>query len=71
MATIYISSTFSDLKEFRSKSITTLRQAGHSPVAMEDYVATGKHPPLQKCLADVAGCEYYVGIFAWRWLCSP
>jgi len=36
-------------------------------VTMEDYVATGKYPPLQKCLDDVARCDYYVGIFAWRY----
>jgi hypothetical protein len=67
VATIYISSTFTDLKDFRDAGIRALRKAGHNVVAMEDYVATGKHPPLQKCLDDVARCDYYVGIFAWRY----
>ncbi len=40
---------------------------GYDAVAMEDYVATGQNPPLDKCLADVAECEWYVGIFAWRY----
>jgi hypothetical protein len=31
---------------------------------MEDYVATDERP-LDKCLADVASCDLYVGIFAW------
>lgn len=35
--------------------------------AVEDYVATGQHPPLDECLADVADCDIYVGIFAWRY----
>ncbi len=67
VATIYISSTFTDLKDFRDAGIRALRKAGHNVVAMEDYVATGKHPPLQKCLDDVARCDYYIGIFAWRY----
>lgn len=67
MATIYISSTFADLKEYRDTSIKVLRKAKHSIVAMEDYVATGRYTPLKKCLDDVAHCDYYVGIFAWRY----
>jgi len=32
---------------------------------MEDYTAAGARP-LEKCLGDVAGCEAYIGLFAWR-----
>ncbi|NEP00507.1 MAG: DUF4062 domain-containing protein [Symploca sp. SIO2E9] len=67
MARIYISSTYSDLKEHREKIYQTLRRMRHDAVAMEDYVATGQHPPLDKCLADVAKSDLYVGIFAWRY----
>jgi uncharacterized protein YukE len=67
MAKIYISSTYGDLKEYREKVYQVLRQLGHDTVAMEDYVATGQHPPLDKCLSDVAGSDCYVGIFAWRY----
>jgi len=67
VAIIYLSSTFADLKIFRENSTAALRKAGHTVVTMEDYVATGKYPPLQKCLDDVARCDYYVGIFAWRY----
>ena len=35
-------------------------------VAMEDYVAQDQRP-LQKCLKDVASCDIYIGIFAWRY----
>jgi hypothetical protein len=35
-------------------------------IAMEDYVATDERP-LDKCLADVASCDIYIGIFAWRY----
>lgn len=67
MVKIYISSTSYDLKEFREKSYRALRQLRHDVVAMEDYVASGHHPPLDKCLSDVATCDLYVGIFAWRY----
>jgi tetratricopeptide (TPR) repeat protein len=63
MARIYISSTYGDLKEHREKAYRVLRQLGHDAVAMEDYVATDRRP-LAKCLADVAACDLYVGIFA-------
>ena len=66
MAKIYISSTYGDLKEYREKVYHALLQWGHQVIAMEDYVA-GDQRPLDKCLADVAGCDLYVGIFAWRY----
>ena len=66
MAKIYISSTYSDLKEHREIVSRTLRQMRHEVIAMEDYVATDQRP-LAKCLADVGGCDIYVGIIAWRY----
>jgi len=33
---------------------------------MEDYVARDDRP-LDACLADVAACELYVGLYAWRY----
>ncbi len=66
MAKIYISSTFEDLKDYRAAAYRTLRQMQHDVISMEDYPA-GDQRPLDKCLADVAACEIYVGIFAWRY----
>jgi hypothetical protein len=66
MANIYISSTFSDLQDYRKAVYDILRRARHDVVAMEDYVAADQRP-LDKCLADVAACDVYVGIFAWRY----
>ena len=63
---IYISSTYNDLRECREQVYRTLRQLGHDVIAMEDYVATDQRP-LDKCLQDVASCDLYVGIFAWRY----
>ncbi|HEX7999122.1 MAG TPA: DUF4062 domain-containing protein [Pyrinomonadaceae bacterium] len=66
MAKIYISSTYGDLKEFREEAYRALRQLRHDVVAMEDYAASDQRP-LDVCLADVAACDIYVGIFAWRY----
>jgi len=66
MARIYISSTYSDLKEFRERVYRALRKLDHDVIAMEDYAAADQRP-LDKCLDDVAGCDVYIGIFAWRY----
>jgi hypothetical protein len=66
MTRIYISSTFSDLKDCREVVYDTLRKLRHDVIAMEDYVAKDQRP-LDKCLDDVAACDIYVGIFAWRY----
>ncbi|MGH9832018.1 MAG: DUF4062 domain-containing protein, partial [Blastocatellia bacterium] len=66
MAKIYISSTFSDLVEYRKAAYDILCSMDHSVRAMEHYVATDQRP-LDKCLADVEACEVYVGIFAWQY----
>ena len=59
MAKIYISSTFSDLQDYRKAVNDILRKAGYAVDAMEDYVAADQRP-LDKCLADVAACDVYV-----------
>jgi Domain of unknown function (DUF4062) len=66
MAKIYLSSTYSDLKEHRRAVYGALRRLGHDVIAMEDYVAADMRP-LAKCLADVKSCHVYVGIFAWKY----
>lgn len=63
---VYVSSTFSDLEAYRAKVNEALRKAGYELVAMEDYPAFDERP-LDKCLDDVASCDIYVGILAWRY----
>jgi len=64
---IYISSTYADLKEHREAVYRLLRKTPNREIqAMEDYVA-GDERPLSRCLSDVAACDIYVGIFAWRY----
>jgi Domain of unknown function (DUF4062)/HEAT repeats/NACHT domain len=70
MAKVYVSSTFLDLREYREKVRTVLRRMGHEDVAMEYYVAEDQRP-LDRCLSDVAACDLYIGVFAWRYGWSP
>jgi hypothetical protein len=65
MARIYVSSTYTDLRQHREAVYKTLRKLGHDAVAMEDYVATDQRP-VAKCLADVIASDCYIGIVAWR-----
>lgn len=66
MAHVFVSSTYMDLKECREKVRLVLKQMGHEDIAMEYYLADTKKP-LDKCLEDVASCDLYLGIFAWRY----
>ncbi len=66
MAKVYVSSTYTDLEEHRKKVSLLLRRMGHEDMAMEYYVAQDERP-ANKCLADIASCDLYVGIFAWRY----
>lgn len=65
---IYLSSTLDDLKEYRAGVMDALRKDGH--VVVDSYEATAE-PTLAQCVADVAGCELYVGLFAWRYGWRP
>ena len=66
MAKVYVSSTYDDLKECRKAVEQELRRLGHIDIAMETYAAEHRSS-LQRCLEDVARCDIYVGIFAWRY----
>jgi hypothetical protein len=65
--TYYLSSTYADLARARgpiAKAIEMLQ--GHTVVGMESYLASDQRP-LDRCLADVAACDGYIGVFAWRY----
>jgi len=70
MAKIYVSSTYQDLQEHRAQVEKLIRRMGHIDVAMEYYVAEDTRP-VKKCLDDVADCDVYVGIYAWRYGWQP
>lgn len=66
MTKVYVSATFRDLQDCRAAVQLALRRLRVEDVAMESYVAENPQP-LDRCLADVAECDIYVGIFAWRY----
>ncbi|GJL70722.1 MAG: hypothetical protein NPIRA06_33570 [Nitrospirales bacterium] len=66
MPTIYLSSTFEDLKDYRKAVFEALRKSGYTVVAMEEYVATDQRP-VEKCLDDVGSSDIYVGVLAFRY----
>ncbi len=68
MVRIYISSTYEDLIEYRKVVYEALKKYNPSitVIAMENYVARDQRP-LDACLKDVASCDIYIGIFAWRY----
>jgi hypothetical protein len=66
MTTVYISSTYKDLVKHREAVAHILRSMRKIVLSMEDYTASDERP-LNKCLADVAQCDIYIGIFAHRY----
>lgn len=67
---VYVSSTFIDLQEHRKTVKATLERAGFDVECMEKYPAFDERP-VKKCLADVAECDYYVLVLAWRYGHQP
>jgi hypothetical protein len=63
---VYVSSTYQDLKEHREAVHGTLAKMRYNVIAMEDYVARDNRM-VDQVLRDVAECDIYLGIFAWRY----
>ena len=66
--TVYISSTFNDLKNFRQAVINCIVSLGdyYKPVSMEFYDAEDVHF-VKKCLDDVEACNIYILILGKRY----
>ena len=64
--TVYVSSTYEDLKDHRAALRTALEKAQYDVECMEKYAAFHA-PPVDKCLADVAACDVYVLLIAHRY----
>src|SRR5207244_4464897 len=65
-ATVYISSTYEDLKQYRHEVTGALRKINVDVIGMEDYGAESRRP-LQRCLEDVRRADVYLGFLAWRY----
>ena len=66
MKSVYISSTYDDLKDHRRAVADVLRSCGYNVEAMEKYAARDDRPKAA-CEADASSCDIYVGIFGWRY----
>src|ERR1700687_1859578 len=66
MARVYISSTWLDLKVEREVVRNAILRLGHKPAGIEAYTSS-ETPQLARCLEDVATCDVYIGICAWRY----
>ena len=62
----YLSSTFQDLKAHREAVYTVLTKMRIRVIAMEDYVARDNRM-VDQVRRDVNACDYYVGLYAWRY----
>jgi Domain of unknown function (DUF4062) len=63
---VYLSSTYTDLVEYREQVLRVLRRTSLRVFAMEDYGARDDRP-LDVCLRDVAKSDLYIGVFAFRY----
>ena len=63
---VYVSSTYTDLRDHRAAVCDVLDKMRYNSIGMEDYVARDARVS-DECLRDVEGCDIYLGIFAWRY----
>jgi formylglycine-generating enzyme required for sulfatase activity len=68
--TVYVSSTYVDLKEHRAALKIALERAGYDVECMEKYPSFDERP-LTYCLADVAAADVYVLLMAHRYGYRP
>jgi hypothetical protein len=66
MKRVYVSSTVQDLTEYRQAVSEALHNCGYDVDAMEKYPARDDRPRVAS-EADASNCDYYIGIFAWRY----
>jgi DNA-binding transcriptional regulator LsrR (DeoR family) len=66
VAKIFLSSTFKDLETYRKAVVSSLRKAGHTVDAMEDFPPVDERP-VEECRRRVSESDLYVGILAWRY----
>ncbi len=63
---VYVSSTCSDLKEFRDAVNNVLRELCYDVRSVEEELETDNRP-IDKSLDKVKECDSYIGIFGWRY----
>jgi hypothetical protein len=64
---VFIASTCEDLLAHREAVQRVVLKAGLMPVMSEIWPASGRRPPLEKCLEEVAKCDVVIVIVAHRY----
>jgi len=63
---VFVSSTTEDLQEYRHRVCEVIKNCGHKPLTMDDFQARAARP-IDTCLAEVGGCDMYVGLVGFRY----
>jgi len=64
---VFISSTSTDLKDFRLAARDAALKVGFFPLMFEHWAASGRREPLEECLKAVRDCDLLVAIVAHRY----
>ena len=64
VATVFISSTSDDLREYPEAARNAALQAGFYPSMMEYFTASGARPPLAACLEKIDAADLVLAIVA-------
>ena len=67
---VFVGSTFVDLQAYRNAVSTALHRL-ESIVRGMEYFGSKPGSPVEECLAVVASCKVYIGIFGMRYGCIP
>lgn len=70
MASVFVSSTFTDLQEHRKAVDDALRRMKENSVVMEHFGARGQEPK-EACFAEIEQCQVFIGIYAHRYGYCP
>lgn len=71
LRTVFLSSTFEDLKRYRARVIAMLEQAGLHVLAMEKTMGALPADATEASLDSVAECDIVVGIYAYSYGSVP
>lgn len=63
---VFVSSTYEDLKVYRSEIYALLLELGLEPRGMEAF-GSRSEAPLQTCLNEVSRCKIYIGILGMKY----
>ena len=66
MVSVFISSTYSDLREHRKAVIEACLNAGFQPIAMEHFMARPDQATTA-CFEEIEEADLFVGIYAWHY----